>query len=105
MTTFDSATASPGEVIQFYMIEGLNMGVPELARALNVPPNRLYQIIQNKRDISVDTAIRLGVFMGMDPCFWLDIQSRYQVRMMNDEYSAIKNDVIPYQAKPGINQT
>ena len=102
MTPFDRTTASPGEVSQFYIIEGLKIGVPELARALNVAPNRLYQIIQNKRDISVDTAIRLGVFMEMDPCFWLDIQSRYQVRMMKKKKNGFTRDVIPYKASSAV---
>ena len=53
---------SPGEVINRYIINGLGIGVRQLAHALNVPANRMYQIIQNKRDISVDTAIRLGHF-------------------------------------------
>ena len=38
---------SPGEVIQSYIIDGLGIGVRQLSRALNVPPNRMYQIIQN----------------------------------------------------------
>ena len=53
---------SAGEVIEDYIIKGLGIGVRQLAHALNVPPNRLYQIIQNKREITVDTAVRLGHF-------------------------------------------
>ena len=67
---------SPGEVIDQYIIQGLGIGVRQLARALNVPPNRIYQIIQNKREISVDTAIQLGYFLDISPSFWLNIQRK-----------------------------
>ncbi len=93
-----SAMESPGDVIERYIIKGLNISVGQLAQALNVPANRMYQIIQNKRDISVDTALRLGYFLNMDPLFWLDIQTRYKLRdyqasrpNLNDEIRVFKS--------------
>ena len=71
---------SPGQVIKEYLLDGLKMTVGELARAIDVPTNRLYLIIQNKRDITVDTAIRLGRFLNMDPLFWLNIQNEYDIK-------------------------
>ena len=90
---------SAGEVIENYIIKGLGIGVRQLGRALNVPPNRIYQIIQNKRDISVDTAVRLGYYLNMDPQFWLDIQTRYQVYHYINDNTDIKNDVLPLNSK------
>ena len=87
---------SPGEVIQSYIIDGLGIGVRQLSRALNVPPNRMYQIIQNKREVSIDTAIRLGYFLDMSPSFWLDIQTQYQLQQYNSKKQQIKSDVLPY---------
>ena len=86
---------SPGEVIESYIINGLGIGVRQLAHALNVPANRIYQIIQNKRDISVDTAIRLGLFLDMDPHFWLDIQNRYDMANHLKEHAQLKDDITP----------
>ena len=71
--------SSPGDVIKQYLIDGLNLSVAQLARAIDVPTNRLYLIIQNKREISIDTAIRLGYFLNMDPLFWLNIQNEYAI--------------------------
>lgn len=71
---------SPGEVIQSYILDGLGISVRSLAQSLDVPTNRLYLIIQNKRDITVDTAIRLGKFLDMDPLFWLNLQSQYHIQ-------------------------
>ena len=73
-------TKSPGEVIREYLLDGLKITVGELARAIDVPTNRLYLIIQNKRDITVDTAIRLGLYLNMDPLFWLNIQNEYDIK-------------------------
>ena len=86
---------SPGEVIDAYIIQGLGIGVRQLAHALNVPANRIYQIIQNKRDISVDTAIRLGLFLDMDPHFWLDIQNRYDIKNHLSMHQDIKEGIQP----------
>ena len=89
---------SPGQVIDQYIIQGLGIGVRQLARALNVPPNRIYQIIQNKREISVDTAIRLGYFLDMSPSFWLDIQTQYQLHCSMIKHPEIQSEVIPMKA-------
>jgi antitoxin HigA-1 len=53
----------------------------ELARQLKVPGNRITQIIQGKRAISGDTALRLGHWFGTSAQFWLNLQSAYDIRM------------------------
>jgi addiction module HigA family antidote len=90
---------SAGEVIEHYIIQGLGIGVRQLARALNVAPNRLYQILQNKREITVDTAVRLGHYLNMDPQFWLDIQTRYNVHRFIKNHPSIKDDILPLRPK------
>jgi addiction module HigA family antidote len=53
----------------------------ELARQPKVPANRITQIIQGKRAISGDTALRLGHWFGTSAQFWLNVQSAYDIRM------------------------
>src|SRR6266576_4886246 len=53
----------------------------ELARQLKVPANRITQIIQGKRAIGGDTALRLGHWFGTSAQFWLNLQSTYDIRM------------------------
>jgi addiction module HigA family antidote len=55
------------------------MSATELARQLAVPPNRITQIIQGKRAITGDTALRLAHWFGTDPHFWLNLQTAYEV--------------------------
>ena len=70
----------PGEVLADEL-EEIDVSPTELARQLAVPPNRISQIIQGRRAISGDTALRLGHWFDMSPQFWLNLQSAYDVRM------------------------
>lgn len=52
-----------------------------LAREINVPPNRISQIITGKRSITGDTALRLGHWFGVEPQFWLNLQTQYDLAL------------------------
>ena len=68
----------PGEVLKDELAE---MGVTPtaLAREIDVPPNRIGQIIAGKRSVTGDTALRLGHWFGVEPIFWLNLQTRYDL--------------------------
>ena len=68
----------PGEVLKDELNE-LGLTPTEFARQINVPPNRVSQIIAGKRSISGDTALRFGHWFGMDPQFWLNLQSQFDL--------------------------
>ena len=70
----------PGEILSDELGE-LNLSASALARQINVPPNRISQIIQGKRAVTGDTALRLGHWFGMNPQFWLNLQSQFDLRM------------------------
>lgn len=53
----------------------------ELSRQINVPPNRVTQIIKGQRNITGDTALRLGHWFGTSAQFWLNLQSAYDIRL------------------------
>src|SRR3954451_16199133 len=68
----------PGEVLK-HELEELNITPTEFARQIDVPPNRVSQIIAGKRAITGDTALRFGHWFGTDPQFWLNLQSQYDL--------------------------
>src|ERR1700728_1344787 len=70
----------PGEHLQ-EELEALPMTAAELARQIEVPANRISQILKGERDISADTAMRLGHFFGTSAQFWLNLQSLYDLRL------------------------
>jgi addiction module HigA family antidote len=61
----------PGEVLREEYLVPLGMSARTLAKALGVPANRVSEIVRGTRDVSADTAIRLGRYFGTDPRFWL----------------------------------
>ena len=71
----------PGEILLEEFLEPLGISQNELARAISVPPNRISQIINGKREITADTALRLGRFFGIEPEFWLNLQTRYNMKI------------------------
>ena len=68
----------PGEILADELDE-LAMSAAELARLLQVPPNRISQIVAGKRSVSADTALRLGRYFGTTPEFWLNLQKTYEL--------------------------
>ncbi len=77
----------PGEVLA-EELQALGVSPTELARRLDVPPNRISQIIQGKRAITGDTALRLGHWFGTAAQFWLNLQSAYDLRLAEQRSGA-----------------
>jgi addiction module HigA family antidote len=74
----------PGEILSDELQE---VGVlpSELARQIDVPANRISQIINGKRGITGDTALRLGHWFGMSAQFWLSLQTSYDLRLAEQQ--------------------
>jgi addiction module HigA family antidote len=62
-------------------LEALDMSAAELARKIDVPTNRVTQILNGTRAITGDTALRLAHFFGTSAQFWLNLQSLYDLRL------------------------
>ena len=74
----------PGEHLAEELKE-LNMSAAALARQLQVPTNRITQILNGQRDITADTALRLAHFFGTTAEFWINLQSLYDLRVAQQE--------------------
>ena len=70
----------PGEILA-EELEEIGVTPTALSRQLAVPPNRITQIINGKRSITGDTALRLGHWFGISPQFWLNLQTAYDIRV------------------------
>ena len=70
----------PGEHLAEELSE-LEMSAAELARRLEVPTNRITEILNGRRAITGDTALRLAHFFGTTAEFWLNLQSLYEIRI------------------------
>ncbi len=73
----------PGEILNEELTE-LGVTPTELSRQINVPPNRVTQIIHGRRSVTGDTALRLGHWFGMSAQFWLNLQTAYDLRLAEE---------------------
>ena len=69
----------PGEVLMEEFMVPMALSQNALARAIEVPPRRINEIVLGKRAITADTALRLAAFLGTSEGFWLGLQSDYDV--------------------------
>jgi len=89
-------------------LEALGMSAAELARQLRVPTNRITTILNGRRAVTGDTALRLGHFFGTSAEFWMNLQKLYELRIAEQKSrktierlptlaEAVSKDCIPSQ--------
>ncbi|MDD5434275.1 MAG: HigA family addiction module antitoxin [Nitrospira sp.] len=71
----------PGEVLFEEFMKPMGISINRLSRDIAVPPNRISEIVNGKRAITVDTALRLGKYFAVSPEIWLDLQSDYDLKI------------------------
>jgi len=72
----------PGEILLEDFMRPLGISINQLARDLDVPPNRIGAIVNGTRSITADTALRLGAYFGVSPETWLGLQIDYDLRLI-----------------------
>ncbi len=75
------APVTPGEMLKHEFLAEYRLSQNQLARAIGTSPNRIAEIVNNRRRITADTALRLGLFFGNSPEFWMNLQSNYDLKM------------------------
>ena len=83
----------PGEILNEEFLVPLGLSARQLAEAIGVPPNRISDMVRQRRGVTADTAIRLGRYFGTDPRFWLNVQQGYELSKAQAEtdYSSVPN--------------
>ena len=74
------APVTPGEMLKEFLTE-YRLSQNQLAKAIGISPNRIAEIVHNRRRITADTALRLGLYFGNSPEFWLNLQTHYDLKM------------------------
>src|SRR5882724_7522857 len=91
---------SPGEILLEEFLKPLEISQSQLARDLNVPVGRVNDIVQAKRAITPDTALRLAVYFNMTPEFWINLQSHYDLKLAKQTLlPKIERNVRPTEKK------
>jgi antitoxin HigA-1 len=75
----------PGEILFEEFLQPMGISQYKLAKDINVPARRINEIVQGKRAITANTALRLGRYFGMSPQFWINLQSHYDLEIEADK--------------------
>jgi antitoxin HigA-1 len=91
----------PGEILREEFMAPLGLSANKLALDLRVPVTRISEIVNERRSISPETALRLSHYFNTTPEFWMNLQTQYDLDMTEDEILAeIKRDVHPLKVAP-----
>jgi len=87
--------AHPGKLLLEEFIKPMNLTVYRVAKDSGIAQSTLAAVVSGQRATSAETAMRLGLYFGMDAQFWLNLQTRYDLMMLDDKKSRIKKEVNP----------
>jgi antitoxin HigA-1 len=91
----------PGEILMEDFMKPHKLSMNRVAMDIRVPLTRIADIVAARRGITADTALRLGLFFGTSPEFWVNLQTRYDLDVAEDERLAeIERDVRPLESTP-----
>ena len=83
----------PGEILLEDWLKPFNLSQYQLAKAINVPLRRINEIVQGKRSITPDTALRLAQFFGTDAQSWLNLQDHYDLELARNKIAPDLQDI------------
>jgi addiction module HigA family antidote len=78
----------PGEILKEEFLDPFGLSSYALAKALNVPTNRISAIVNGERAITADTALRLSRYFGTTPDFWMNLQTHYDLELTSRKEAA-----------------
>jgi antitoxin HigA-1 len=84
VTKKEFAPLTPGEMLKEFLAE-YRLSQNQLAKAIGISPNRITEIVNNRRRITADTALRLSLYFGNSPEFWMNLQSHYDLKMARSD--------------------
>jgi len=101
MTARKVSPVHPGQILMEEFLVPMGISQYRLSKDIGVPPRRINEIVQGKRAVSPDTALRLGRFCGMTETFWSNLQAHYDLEVERDRLGdRLKKEVAVY-ARPG----
>jgi addiction module HigA family antidote len=91
------APVTPGEMLKDEFLAEYRLSQNRLAKAVGISPNRIAEIVNNRRRITADTAVRLGLYFDTTAEFWINLQSRYDLKMARRQIEPEEADRIRAQ--------
>ena len=99
MNTNKIPPVHPGEILLEDYLKPMGISQNQLAINMRVPSGRITEIVQGKRSITAETALRLAKAIGTTPGFWMNLQTRYDLRVAEDRLGeTLEKEVIPMKS-------
>lgn len=92
------APIHPGEVLSEDFLKELPLTPNALAVAIGVPAPRIYALVKGTRAVTADTAMRLGKYLGTSAQFWMNLQTRYDLDVAEDQHAEAIAAIRPFVA-------
>ena len=84
----------PGRVLKAEL-EARGVTASQLALKIRVPANRITSILRGERAVTAETALRLGRFLGTGPAFWMNLQTAYDISVIEDKKGRVIEEEVP----------
>lgn len=97
MSDDEFAPVTPGEMLKDEFLAEYRLSQNRLAKAVGISPNRIAEIVNNRRRITADTAVRLGLYFDTTAEFWINLQSWYDLKMARRQIEPEEADRIRAQ--------
>jgi addiction module HigA family antidote len=81
MVENEFAAVTPGEMLKEEFLDEYGLSQNRLAKVIGISPNRVAEIVNNRRRITADTALRLALYFGNSPEFWMNLQTHYDLKV------------------------
>ena len=81
MADNEFAPVTPGEMLKEEFLAEYGLSQNQLAKAVDISPNRIAEIVNKRRRIPADTALRLALYFGNSPEFWMNLQTRHDLKL------------------------
>jgi addiction module HigA family antidote len=94
------APTHPGEMLLEEFLTPMSITQRELAEAIQVPYQRINEIVNGKRGVTPSTALRLAKFFGMTPDFWMNLQLRWDLYWVQQEEQSVLTSIQPRSMIP-----
>lgn len=88
----------PGEILDEEFLKPMGISQSKLARDIDVPARRINEIVRGKRAVTTDTAMRFFAYFGTTPEFWMNLQTTYDLRILNQKRHTVY-DKLPHISK------
>lgn len=99
MAKRDFPPVAPGEILLEEFLQPMGISQYRLAKDISVPQRRISEIVQGKRSITADTALRLGRYFGMEAQFWMNLQTRHDLLCAEEALDErLDKEVTPHAA-------